>query len=125
MSAISLNYAAVPLHLDELIATELPFCQTLYNHQHELHQDIQDCFAFFLENQEQLPLYCLSHSTAEHIQEQLSQYHLMLKDALHSAFDLPLEQLRAWFPCSAAHDVGFGDFVDYAKTTFQQHIQVF
>lgn len=121
MSAISLTYRAVPLQIDELIASELPFCQALYNHHDELHQDIQECFSFFIENQHHLPLYCLSEHTATRLQTELSQYYLMLKDALKNAFELPLEQLRPWFACSAANEVGFGTFVDYAKTTFEDH----
>lgn len=123
MSAISLTYASVPLQLDELIASELPFCQTLYNQQDELHQDIQDCFSFFLENQADLPLYVVQEPNAERIQHELSQYYQMLKDALKQAFELPMDQLRYWFDCSAAHDVGFGAFVDYAKATFVDHTQ--
>lgn len=123
MSAISLAYAAVPLQLDELIASELPFCQTLYNHQDELHQDIRDCFSFFLENQAHLPLYEIQESSAQRIQHELSQYYHMLKDALTQAFALPIDQLRHWFDCSAAQDVGFGAFVDYAKATFVDHAQ--
>lgn len=118
MSAISLTHLTINWQIDELIAQELPFCQTLYNHHNQLHQDIQNCFAFFIENQAHLPLYCVSSSCAEHVQSQLGQYHLMLKEALQHAFSLPLEQLRHWFDCQAAHDLGFANFVDYAKTTF-------
>lgn len=123
MSAISLTYAAVPLQLDELIASELPFCQTLYNHQDELHQDMKECFSFFIENQAHLPVYVVQTDKAESIQHELSQYYQMLKDALKHAFDLPIDQLRYWFDCSAARDVGFGAFVDYAKATFVDHKQ--
>lgn len=119
MSAISLTYQAINLPLDELIATELPFCQTLYNHHPVLHPDIQECFSFYIDNQHQLPIYCLSEKSADFIQEQLSQYYLMLKEALKYAFELPLEQLRPWFHCSAAEDMGFASFVDFAKVTFQ------
>lgn len=123
MSAIYTIYQAVHLNVENIIKEELPFCEALYNHHQRLHHDIQDWLSFFIQNQPQLPIYVIQADTADNLQEQLSEYYLMLKAALEQAFELPLEQLRTWFDCSAAHDVGFATFVDYAKTTFaiQQH----
>ena len=64
---MKVGYYDIKFDLDQIIEEELPYTGHYYEHQGELNQDIQDLFAFPMNNSEDMPVYRFSFDECESI----------------------------------------------------------
>lgn len=114
-------YRAFPeLNIPDLVKAELPFVQELYNHEQVLHKDVRDLLEFYLNNANDLPMYAMSKSSADKIQETMTAYAGMLQDALGKMFALSDAEIRTWYACSNVAMPGFDNFLAYARHMYSR-----
>lgn len=102
----------------QIIADELPYVHAFYTHQEQLHTDVQDWLKFFIEHQQQLPMYGITEACADNLMAQMTEYYAMLLAALRQILKLDIQSARQWFTCKASADPSFVQFYEYARHEF-------
>lgn len=101
-----------------IIAEELPYVHTFYTHHEQLHTDVQDWLKFFIDHQQQLPMYGITETCADALMATMTDYYAMLLAALRQILKLDVQTARHWFACKASADPAFVQFYEYARHEF-------
>lgn len=114
-----------PINIDATVAVkqiqnELPFLHGVYNNVIELHNDINEWVAFYINDPKNVSIYAVDSTSSENMLETFNKTYAAMESALDVLFSLPDNEISYWMECSATYNPAkFSRFIEYAKYSWQ------
>lgn len=115
---MQVTYHNISFDVKDVAREELPMTDFLYKQDKSFWHDVEDLFAFPIENKKAMPFYTMSTPAAEKMAETFSQVYNMLLKSLDYLFKEDFDVVTHYFGKDVL--VKHPYFYDYAKYTFRK-----